>query len=795
MATNRRPTGAGQALPEEMQRVRDEHTALAASLNSLADDAVEPIDDDFRFVLGELLAAYRPVLEADLKRTESPDALIKEALDTAPTCEDEFAQAMALFERFTSEEVATRVLPSAIREVLGPIERWRWCLLHLRCCIIFGWLLCRGPRTFAGSSYYLYRYWRCVRDVLGAPVANPPTTAERADFTVLVQALAKAYKPYLDDQLANVEFPNGVPDDIFSGRIDCFEGQDASVQILERLLSTDTASALMGRELIAKFRAEPLFWFCRCWCLCAIRFGCCLARARNLRDVLRCLRSYRACLRRCVRPLHCALMAPTGCIAGETDILPGRILEPVRGDAEGLDFARYLIEVRDPGNNLLSGVVVYPNNVGAPDVAAVQGNFVVSAGTLGWIDTRKCAVDAGIELLTSTTFSVTLRVFALNGTEVQPPCTTTFSLSVNEVYIKRVSTPWSVDFTNPAEPLRVSNSAAASEATVGGGMHVRGAANVYGCTGEKIKEYTLWAIPDPSFSMPQPAPFTSIVPGVDWVLVRHIAFGPQSIPQPSGPPINFTADQVRGYNVLDADPEPDVLTNEWSSRSECICVHVDSTLLCFCTNIPSLSPSAFDSNVLPKMNPVLERGTGKFSFLMQVVDTNGNTYYDIQRVWVDNEPIKAAITGIGGQAPCADLYTQTHEGIFKTVQIRGFAWDQYIDPTDTTTPTSDNFDQYSVHFLKQSAATPALLISSTSPVPARPLPLAVDTLANWNLQSVDAATNPMGLPPDQLLAPGQACVYNVILQVNDKTVVNESTNHDSGWVLFPIKIINGPEPV
>ena len=37
--------------------------------------------------------------------------------------------------------------------------------MHLRCCIIFGWLLCRGPRTFAGSSYYLYRYWRCVREV------------------------------------------------------------------------------------------------------------------------------------------------------------------------------------------------------------------------------------------------------------------------------------------------------------------------------------------------------------------------------------------------------------------------------------------------------------------------------------------------------------------------------------------------------------------------------------------------------------------------------------------------------
>lgn len=795
MATNKRPAGGGQSLPQDIRNMRESSDTALTAFNDSVDDSNEPIDDDFRFVLSELLAAYRPVLEADLRRTESPDALIKEALENAPSCEDEFAQAMALFERFTSEEVAVRMLPSAIREVLGPIERWRWCLLHLRCCVIFGWLLCRGPRTFSGSSYYLYRYWRCVREVLGAPISNPPTIAERGDFTVLVQALAKAYRPYLDDQLAHVEFPQGVPEDIFSGKLDCFEGQDASVQILERLLSTDTAAALMGKDLIAKYRAEPLFWFCRCWCLCAIRFGCCLARARNLRDVLRCLRSYRACLRRCVRPLHCALTAPTGCIRGETDILPGRILEPVKGDAEGLNFTRYLIEVRDPGGNLLSGVVVYPNNVGAPDVAAVQGSFVVSNGTLGWIDTRKCAVDAGIELLTSTTFTVTLRVFDNAGGEVTPPCTTSFSLSVDEVYIKRVSTPWSVDFTNPAEPLRVANSSASLEATVGGAMHVRGAANVYGCTGEKIKEYTLWAIPDATFSVPQPPPFSAVVPGPDWVLIRHIAFSPQSIPQPSGPPINFTADQVRGYNVLDGDPEPNVLTNEWSSRSECVCVHIDSTLLCFCTNVPSLSPSAFNSNALPKMDPVLEGGTGKFSFLMQVVDTNGNTYYDIQRVWVDNEPIKAAITGIGGQAPCADLYTQTSEGVFKTVQVRGYAWDQYIDPSDTITPTSDNFDRYTVHFLKQSAAIPAQLINSTSPVPARPLPLAVDTLTDWDLQSVDAATNPMGLAPDQLLSPGQACVYNVILQVNDKTVVDEATNHHSGWVLFPIKIINGPEPV
>lgn len=765
-------------------------------------DDNEPLDDDFHFVLGELLAAYKPVLAADLQRAESPEALTKEALANPPSCEDEFNQAFALFERFSSDEVAQRLLPAAVREQLGPLERWRWCLLHLRCCIVFGWLMCRGPRSFRGSSYYLWRYWRCVREVLGAPVSNPPTTAERADFAQLVQALAQAYRPYLDDQLASVEFAQGLPDQVLSGQVDCFEDGDANTQILERLLSTDTAAALMGRELIAKHRADPFFWFCRCWCLCAIRFGCCLARARNLRDVFRCLRSYRACLRRCQRPLHCRLTAPTGCIRGETDILPGRILEPVQGDAEGINFGHYLIEVRSPGGTLLSGAVIYPNNLGQPDVAATQGSFSVSGGTLGWVDTRKCAVDAGIELLSSTTFTLTLRVFSAQGGELQPRCTGSFSLSVNEVYIKRVSAPWSVDYTSPAEPLRASDSAAAALSTIGGSMHVRGAANVYGCFDEKIREYTIWAIPDPTFSEPQPAPFTGIVPGGDWRLVTHIEFNPMSIAQPSGPPINYTADQVRASNVLDGDPAPDVLTNVWSARSECICVHIDSTNLCTCWNVPSLAASAFNSHTLPKQDPPNQQGaSGKFSFLLQVIDTAGNTYYDIQRAWVDNEPIQAAIVGIGNQAPCSDMYTQTPEGVFKTVDVRGHAWDQYIDRNDLTAPTSNNFDSYQVRFVKQGALSPqVVLVNSTNTVPPRALALPAESLATgtltpWNLQVLDAASNPLGLPADQLLGPGEACVYNVILEAWDKTVVNEGTVHWSGWVLFPIKIINGPEPV
>ena len=103
-------------------------------------------------------------------------------------------------------------VPGEIRQQLGPIENWRWCLQHLRCCFVFGWLVCRGPRTFRAWTYYLYEYWRCVRETVGKAVASPPTAAERRDFHSLVEALAVAFKPYLTDQLASVEYPAGIPE-------------------------------------------------------------------------------------------------------------------------------------------------------------------------------------------------------------------------------------------------------------------------------------------------------------------------------------------------------------------------------------------------------------------------------------------------------------------------------------------------------------------------------------------------------------------------------------------------------
>jgi hypothetical protein len=329
---------------------------------------------DFQAVLKALLAAYQPELEADLRRAQAPDDLTKEARGKPPSCEDEIALAEAIFGKFLTEEIALRMLPRAGREQLGPPAQWRWCLVHLRCCLIFGWLVCRGPRTFRAFSYYVYRYWLCVRAAIGTPVHTPPTEEEQADFRTLVDVLAVAFKPYLTDQLASVAYPTGIPEEVFDGRIDCLEGLEDTDAVFERLLSPDAAEALLGRAAFAEHHGQAAFWYCRCWCLCLIRFGCCLARARNLVDLFRCLEFLFRCLNDCFQPIRCDITAPSGC-AEELPGLPGtagrrgragdhrhrhrRVLRPLHagmatGPGSGL-HRRHRLEQRCNGARLLSG--------------------------------------------------------------------------------------------------------------------------------------------------------------------------------------------------------------------------------------------------------------------------------------------------------------------------------------------------------------------------------------------------------------------------------------------------------
>ena len=55
--------------------------------------------------------------------------------------------------------------------------------------------------------------------MIGNPVSDPPTAEQRRDFDTLVRILAESFKPYLTDQLASVEYPAGVPEEIIQARL------------------------------------------------------------------------------------------------------------------------------------------------------------------------------------------------------------------------------------------------------------------------------------------------------------------------------------------------------------------------------------------------------------------------------------------------------------------------------------------------------------------------------------------------------------------------------------------------
>src|SRR5208283_5849590 len=160
-----------------------------AQTDAAASTAPELNDKDFQVVLNALLAAYQPVFEQQLNLIKNPQELQKQVQAGQPTCAQEFAEAYALFQKFFTEDVAQRLLPAQARELLGPIDQWRWCYQHIICCLVFGWLVCRWPRTFRGYAYYLYEYWKCVRQVIGSPVNDPPTEEQRRDFDTLVNIL------------------------------------------------------------------------------------------------------------------------------------------------------------------------------------------------------------------------------------------------------------------------------------------------------------------------------------------------------------------------------------------------------------------------------------------------------------------------------------------------------------------------------------------------------------------------------------------------------------------------------
>jgi hypothetical protein len=691
---------------------------------------------DLQVALKALLAVYQPVFEQQLDLTKNPDELQKQAQAISTrTCAQEFEEAYSMFGKFLNEDTAVRLLPPQAREILGPVEQWRWCLQHILCCLVFGWLVCRWPRTFRGYAYYLYEFWRCVRQVIGSPISDPPTEEQRRDFDTLVKILAEAYKPYLTDQLATVEYPAGVPEEVISGKIDCFVDDPEACIIFERLLTTEAARSLLGEVAFKEHSQQPFFWFCRCWCLCALCFGCCLARARNIQQVVLCLYAYYRCLIDCFQPLTCAITNPTQGECAIEQYYPGPRLWGIEidGTATGAFCDHYTLEWKDQGDPpaaYTQNFIVYssPAPPGGPGACGK-----VSA-PLGYLQTFGTPVPSDVD--------VRLTVFSSQAG--QQPCVSEVAFQIFEtrVSIENVAGLNVSDWSDPTSQL-VGVPAAPTPPlpsrvlSVGDALEIWGHAWVGTCANAKIKRYTLsyqpgfvtdptlgtwtqfWQVDYNSFRQ-QASINTSYMDLTSFWEFVQICFPPL----PPCPPYPIQ------YDRLDA--------GLWYSG-------VTSPLPGSCYSGvptgPGIPPNqthpvdpeipmvTWSTQALPPTNCY----SGKYTLRLAVEDTNGVFYYDTQQVWFDNKDICGEITGVLGVPACSvinlsQLPNAGNCNVAWPLAIEGIAFDELIIEGDSTNP-SDNFGGYCLTVTRQGGAQASpcspVLLSVALPVPT---PTSVSTV-------------------------------------------------------------------
>lgn len=463
--------------------------------------------------------------------------------------------------------------------------------------------------------------------------------------------------------------------------------------------------------------------------------------------------------------LDCGLTKPTGCVHGDPNLLAAHVLEPIVGTASGVGFSHYELEVIYNGALSIPAAVIYADAGGNPDLVLATGNHQVANGTLGFVEVKQAVLAAGAGFLSSTDYEVRLHVVGIDGSRTT--CTIAFQVSAARAFIKKVGTAWAHDVLAPAEILRrvePPTGALTDPASIGGGVYVRGAASAYGCAGEKIAELHLWAVPDPGFTFAQPANGTPSAPPAGGVQISEVI---------------FTTDDQRNANPLDGiSSGGDILTYApgWVTRTEWIIVDFGIAIAIIVPDVVEITWATGAS--------------GKYTLLLGVKDTAGNTYYDIQRVWVDNDSVTAKITSIGGLAACVDLKLSTYKNT--TAEIRGVAWDPPIFAGNPQAPPNDNFGSYGLSFQKNGGAggtIPALTPSTRVPNvwPGPLAPGADGPLAQWDIV---AALDGGIAPGPAKLARGERCAYVIGLGVSDTTLVGEGGVNHHATHLYAINIIN-----
>jgi len=326
---------------------------------------------------------------------------------------------------------------------------------------------------------------------------------------------------------------------------------------------------------------------------------------------------------------------------------------------------------------------------------------------------------------------------------------------LRDVWIKSVGRVDSADPLNRMSKL-VADPARGEETPVGGVITISGCANISGA-GRKVKRYSLWYAPyDKTHNkwVDAPPDHTALPSG--WVgPITSIEYAPPHTH-------TWSCGPYSGSNtVTNGD-----LTNRWEKSS---CAYPPPA------EYWHLRRTRWDTRPI---------GSGRFTVLLMVEDDLGGIYYDSQRVWIDNKEIVGRIEGIKGVKPCESVRMS-----LKTVSIMGEAYDPPIDPTITpVTPPNDNFDYYNLKFRKQGA--PSYQIISPPGNVTAPVGPGVGVLVQWDLTMLDKATNPMGLPSNQLLERGETCPYTIQLYVRDKTHVSDTATPHYIYDHWPVNIVN-----
>ena len=740
---------------------------------------------DLQFALDALLKAYKPILEGELKQAASAQALIQEIEKNPPTCDDEIAQATKLFETFFTTDVATRLLPEESLPIFGNPDQWSWCYRHILCCLMFGWLVCRGPRTYRGFVYYLNRYWRCVRQAIGQPVSDPPTIQETQDFATLNQILAKAYAPFIQIQARDLEYPTSVPSQIASGQIDCHTDDNAVNPIFERLLAPDAAAALFGSTAFAEYSKEAIYRSCRCYCICALEFGCCLGRARTLAEALRCLEGFFGCLQRCFQPLIAEIDAPPACSSLTVVPACGNLSGiEITGTAAGAAFTSYALSY-SLGGPAINTAVVYPDCSRPP--LNPSSTTPVTAGVLGYLD---------ITLLPPATTQATvyLDVYGSGGLHLQ--VSAVFQFSINAIAITAVATVPSITgqdpFNTSASNIKMLQNLLQPgfERSVGGSVTITGSAYTFGC-GDQMTQYQLAQFGPALGALPLPSPTPSPTALDGTPLIAPVVYDDTAAhPWSSGCPFSFPTPNI----ILNGD-----LVAAWSTQT---CPFPFSS-------VPKISSdNKWPSNPNGRFVVFLEVDEGPIVSPHTPVVPAGT---DQIVVWIDNSPVVGLITQVGSVIGCGDLHLKDYVGT--TAAIMGIAWDYPIDITAAQKTPNDNFGSYSLGYQKNGGGGQSFLSTDYNPngagrgtsptvrVPnlwqsAPPLPAQAALLASWDI--VTALDG--GPPPDPnnpcvpanpwQLPRGCRCAYVISLGVQDTTWVGDGGDAHTTLVLFAINIIN-----